>query len=132
MTQAAIRREWAQALIRRASKPLPSYGSAEWVALPEGSAEKVASVVIAAECWAREADELEQNLRAEVAELQRAHKVSEDADYVASIEQHREQWKHLPNQRVPESWLHQRIPPRDLYDIGREHMETVRGWGPSE
>ncbi len=64
----------------------PSYGSPEWCALPEGSPAKVAAVVIAAESWARDGDELEERLRHEVLALSRANKHEEDADYLARIQ----------------------------------------------
>lgn len=63
----------------------PSYGSPEWLALPEGSPAKVAAVVRAAECWAVDGDELEERLRREVLALSRANKRAEDAEYVAQI-----------------------------------------------
>ena len=73
-------------------RPIPGYGSPEWLALPDGDRRKVAGVVVAAECWAREADELEDRLRLEVEALQRAHKAAEDADYCARRDAHRESW----------------------------------------
>ena len=82
---------WASRLIA-AGRPFPRYGTAEWLALPEGSAAKVAAVVVAAECWARDADDLEDRLRLEVETLQRAHKAAEDADYCARRDAHRESW----------------------------------------
>lgn len=64
----------------------PSYGSPEWCALPEGSPAKVAAVVIAAESWARDGDELEDRLRREVLALSRANKQAEDGEYVARVQ----------------------------------------------
>jgi hypothetical protein len=64
----------------------PVYGSPEWLALPEGSPAKVAAVVRAAECWARDGDELEDRLRSEVLALSRANKLAEDAEYVAGYQ----------------------------------------------
>ncbi|GAA2097689.1 hypothetical protein GCM10009726_06340 [Nocardioides furvisabuli] len=63
----------------------PSYGSPEWCALPESSPAKVAAVVIAAESWARDGDELEERLRHEVLALSRANKQAEDGEYVAQM-----------------------------------------------
>lgn len=83
---------WAARLIGAAMKPIPRYGSPEWLALPEGSPAKVAAVVVAAECWARDADELEERLRAEVELSRAAHKADEDAEYVARRDAHRESW----------------------------------------
>jgi len=42
---------WAKALIEAAEGPIPMYGSRKWAALPNHSRTKVASTVIAAECW---------------------------------------------------------------------------------
>lgn len=89
------RRSWAYAMVSRCTSPPPIYGSPEWMALTDGDVRKVAAVVNAAECWARQGDELEENLRAEVAALRAAHKANDDADYVARREQHRREWKHL-------------------------------------
>lgn len=121
------RQRWAGAMIQRAAGlPVPPYGSAEWLALPEGHLGKVAAVVRAAETWAREGDELEESLRTEVEQLQRSYKAQEDAEYVARARAHREQWRHLrvvtggAESSAPE-------PPRDLYDIGAEHMQNRDG-----
>ena len=66
------RRRWSYALVRRAKAPIPAFGSKAWMNLTEGSAEKVASVVVAAEAWARDADDIEARLQREVAESRRA------------------------------------------------------------
>jgi hypothetical protein len=76
------RQEWAWNLVGRHPSP-PTYGSPEWLALPESHPAKIAAVVIAAECWARDGDELEDRLRSEVLALSRANKLAEDAEYVA-------------------------------------------------
>lgn len=90
------RRRWAAGMIAKAAGlGIPTYGSPEWLALPEGNLAKVAAVVRAAECHARAGDELEDQLRAEVEELRRAHKRNEDAEYAAGIATHREKWKGL-------------------------------------
>lgn len=78
------RREWAQRFIDRAPNP-PAYGSPEFLALPEGHPAKIAAVVVAAESWARDGDELEERLRREVLALSRANKQAEDAEYVAQV-----------------------------------------------
>lgn len=57
----ARRRRWAYSLIQRAAE-VPSYGSPEWLALPEGSSEKV----VAAVCWASEGDDLADRLGREL------------------------------------------------------------------
>ena len=71
---AAERSEWARRMIARAAAPVPAYGSTEWLALPDGDARKVASVVAAAESWALDGDELEERLRAECMALSWANK----------------------------------------------------------
>ncbi|WP_299057067.1 hypothetical protein [uncultured Nocardioides sp.] len=89
------RRQWAYKLVRKAAPNSPAYGTAEWLALPESSPEKIAAVVRAAECWAREGDELEEKLRHEVALARRAFKVEEDRGYQERAAAHKERWKHL-------------------------------------
>jgi hypothetical protein len=71
------------------------HGSAEWLALAEGSAAKVAAVVIAAEAWARDGDNLGDNLPTELDLARRAEKAAEDADYRARAAAHRQEWRHL-------------------------------------
>ncbi len=88
-------RRWAFRMLQQCPTPPPRYGSPEWLALPEGSSAKVAAVVIAAEAWAREGDDLEQRLRAELDLSRRAYKAGEDAEYVERVAAHREQWGHL-------------------------------------
>ena len=87
------RRRWAERMLIQAGTPVPRYGSADWLALPEGDRRKVAAVIVAAECWAREADELEDRLRVEVEFSRIAHKWAEDAEYVARRDAHRAEWK---------------------------------------
>jgi hypothetical protein len=79
------RQEWAAHLIRRGGADVPTYGSPEWLALPDGHPVKLAGLVIAAECWAQDGDDLERRLRTEVLAVSREHKRSEDAEYVAQI-----------------------------------------------
>ncbi len=83
------RRAWAYRLISRVATPPPLYGSAKWLALPDGDHAKVAAVVISAECWARGADELCDSLAAEIDAARAAHKKLDDAEYVARAEAHR-------------------------------------------
>lgn len=87
------RRRWAHALISRSPAPPPSYGSLEWQRLPEGHPAKVASAVIAAECWARAGDTLAEDLAAELESLRHAHKRLEDAEFVARRDAHRRSWR---------------------------------------
>lgn len=97
------RREWAARLIA-AAPAAPSYGSPEWLSLPEGSPAKVAAVVRAAECWAVDGDELEDRLRREVLALSRANKRAEDADYIADCETWAKLWEggvHHPDPGLP-------------------------------
>jgi hypothetical protein len=82
-------------MIHRCTTPPPQYGSEEWLNLPEGDFRKIAGVVNAAECWARDGDNLAENLRAEVEALRAAHKANDDAEYVARRDAHRQEWKHL-------------------------------------
>jgi len=86
------RRRWALGLIGRAPTPCPQYGSAEWLALPDGDPRKVGSVVVAAECWAQYGDTLEEDLRAELDAAWLAHKQAEDASYQARAAAHRAEW----------------------------------------
>lgn len=110
-------------MIDGAEKPLPSYGSPEWLALPEGDRRKVAAVVVAAECWATDLDDLPARTLAE----SRAFKAAEDADYQARAAAHRREWSHLSGARGPA--YDQTNPPRDLRDIGREYVESRRRIG---
>lgn len=85
------RRAWAYELVSRCVTSPPSYGSPEWLALPDGP-EKVAAVVIAAECWALDGDKLEERLAAEVDALREGHKAAEDAAYEARRDAHAADW----------------------------------------
>jgi hypothetical protein len=59
---------WAQALIARATGPIPDYGSAEWERLPDSDPHKVAACVIASEAWRTywSPEEHERRLRTEL------------------------------------------------------------------
>lgn len=97
------RREWARHLLA-AAPDAPSYGSPEWLALPESSPAKVAAVVRAAECWAIDGDDLEARLRLEVLALSRAYKRAEDAEYVAGCKAWAKTWAggvHHPDPNLP-------------------------------
>lgn len=88
----SVRRiEWAARLIE-AGRPCPRYGSEEFLALADDSPAKLASILVAAECWARDADDLEQRLWDECIAASRSHKQAEDADYCARRDAHRESW----------------------------------------
>lgn len=75
------RRRWALALIQCAKAPVPPYGSSEWLALPDGP-EKVCAVVVAAECWAADGDDLDER-----------QKQLEDEQWQQRRDAHRERWK---------------------------------------
>lgn len=94
-TQIARRRDIEYGLIRKATKPVPKYGSEEFLALEPGSPEFVASIVVAAGAWAADGDNVEVNLRHEVEHTARAAKTLEDEQYVADVRGHRRQWGHL-------------------------------------
>lgn len=79
------RQEWAANLIQRGGTMVPPYGSPEWVSLPEGHPAKIAAVVVAAESWARDGDDLERRLRVEVLALSKSDKQLEDAEYEARM-----------------------------------------------
>jgi hypothetical protein len=85
------RQEWAQNLIARHPSP-PTYGSPEWLALPEAHPAKIAAVIIAAECWAVDGDQLEDRLRTEILALSRADKQAQDAEYVAGYQSWAKTW----------------------------------------
>lgn len=38
-------------ILARAARPIPRYGSTEWMGLPENDLRRVASVIVAAEAW---------------------------------------------------------------------------------
>jgi len=80
-----LRRCWASSLIRRAGKPPPSYGSPEWLALPEGSPAKVASVVVAAEAWAVDGDDIPERMRRDLADVRRAERHQDDELFTANV-----------------------------------------------
>jgi len=93
--EVAARRSWAYRLLRRCPQPPPIYGSAEWLGLPEGDPAKVAAVVVAAECWATEGDELPERLALELENARAAFKLETDRDYVERYQSHRAEWSRL-------------------------------------
>lgn len=97
------RREWAQRFIDRAPNP-PVFGSPAFLALPDGHPSKISSVIVAAESWARDGDELEDRLRREVLALSRANKKTEDAEYVATYQRAYAPDPDLPAQLEAEYW----------------------------
>lgn len=119
------RRVWARALIDRAAKPIPPYGSDEWHQLPEACAERIAAVVIAAECWALDGDDLPSRLARELDDRSLAEKHATDWIDQQAASEHAEQWAHLSRSGVP--FTGQPVPPRPLEQVGREHLRLVRG-----
>jgi hypothetical protein len=97
------RQAWAQHLIN-AAPDAPRYGSPEWLALPESHPAKIAAVVVAAESWARDGDDLEERLRREVLALSRAYMQAEDAEYVATYQRGYAPDPNLPAQIEAEYW----------------------------
>jgi len=63
----ARRKAWARRMIL-AGEPPVKYGSRAWHALPETDRRRVAGVVLAAECWATDEDELSTRLHREIAD----------------------------------------------------------------
>ena len=95
------RRTWVRRYIEHQAHtgPAPEYGSTEWLALPDDDMRKWISAVKAAECWAQEGDNLEPELRREVAEMQRQHKLREDEEYQQSATAHRERYGNPPTRK---------------------------------
>ncbi len=85
-----VRRAWAAKYLA-VGVGAPAYGTAEWLALPDGPL-KVAAVVRAAECWVRESEELPTTLRAEIDALRAAYKTGEDDGFRVRSESHRRAW----------------------------------------
>jgi hypothetical protein len=79
------RREWARHLIAHQTADRPVYGSPAWLALANDHPDKIAACVVAAECWATSGDDLEADLRREIANLRLGYKHGEDEAYQASF-----------------------------------------------
>lgn len=114
----AAREEWCQRMLSGVDLPVPRFGSPEWLALPEDDRRKVAGVVIAAACWAREGDELEDRIRAEVAALQRAYRAGEDQNRLDRIADWQERWTGRGFKR--DRWTESRIEAEYVEWIGGE------------
>jgi hypothetical protein len=69
---------------------LPVYGDATWLSLRDGDPVKVAAVIVAAEAWAQDGDDIPGRLAVEVVVAYAANKQAEDAEYVARAKAHRE------------------------------------------
>lgn len=117
------RREWANWHIARAGDRPPPYGSKRWLALPDGSAVKFASIVCSAEAWRVEDDEPETMFPGAIgyAEL---FKAAEDREYVERWRSHAREWAYLGDPTP--AFLSQQIPPRPIEDIAAEYRD---GWG---
>ncbi|GAA0986880.1 hypothetical protein GCM10009562_39500 [Nocardioides aquaticus] len=72
----------------RQAPDAPAFGSAAWLALPDGPA-KIAAVVRAAEAWAMDGDDLQARLRAELEAARLADKRAEDAAWQTQGASHR-------------------------------------------
>jgi hypothetical protein len=107
-SSAIHRKSWARELIDKATRPIHKYGSPEWCALPLDHPNRVAAVVVAAEAWAWDWENLEDNLRREVEGLRAAFKSDEDAEYVRSYTEHRKQWSRKSNRVVSMSFEERR------------------------
>jgi hypothetical protein len=93
--------------------PLPVYGDATWLMLPDGDDVKVAAVIVAAEAWASERDELPTTLAVQVEATRRAFKADEDAAYAERAAAHRERWAG-------------RTPRKSFMDRRREQLEDAK------
>jgi len=122
MSATSQRRRWAYSLIRKAEMPPPSYGSEAWLALPDGSDDKVAAVVVAAEAWAVDGDNVEGRLRDELEDRAAAEKHVEDADYQALATEHRKRWRHLGLVR-PGRYAGQVV--RPLEQVGADYLSEL-------
>ena len=121
------RKRYAYSLIRRARAPFPLYGTEEWISLPEDSAERIAAVVRAAECWAQDGDEIPTRLALEIDEGRRADRAAEDASYAERAAAHRRRWGHLapvPDRDDLETRVAKARAPRpgDLRPGGEQHV----------
>lgn len=67
-TESRRRRRWATSTIRaaRALGPLPRYGAPEWLNLDQADPRWLAAIVVAAEAWAIDADNVADRLATEL------------------------------------------------------------------
>lgn len=84
---ATLRKAFVDAHVRDARRlgPIPPFGSDAWHRLPYASPLRWAAVLIAAEGAARDADNLEANLRAELDGTRRAAEADEAQQWAAMI-----------------------------------------------
>ncbi len=120
------RRAWARAMIEKAKgHAVPEYGSVDWLRLPDAHPARIAAVVIAAEAWASSGDRLVSDIEREVDQMRRSAKRAEDEAYAASIEAHREKWKHLAGAPDRPQRGDASVP---LEEIGRRYrLEVIEG-----
>lgn len=86
--QVRQRQAWARRMIRAATGPIPCYGSRTWAALPETDRRRVAAVVVAAEAWQQQCDELPGRLGQEIATMraeQQQHEAASFAEMAAGV-----------------------------------------------
>lgn len=119
MSAEKARREWANRFLSRASKPLPVYGSAEWVALPDSAPEKVAAVVAAAEreLLGRLLEEMQ--TRAELEYAAARFKEADDAAFRTAGQAHREAWNGKAGTFRPD--------PQIAREVAQDWQEWTRG-----
>lgn len=79
------RHHWAAALICRGreSGVVVSYGDDLWHRLPQDHPARIAAVVVAAECWAADGDDLPGRLRADLAAARQAEDTLEAEAFAA-------------------------------------------------
>lgn len=116
------RRRWtySRVISKALTGTVPLYGSADWDRLPDNDVRRWAALAAAAECWARQADDLVRDLELELRLAAEADDRHENADYRARAAEHRETWRHLPN--APTPFAGQEVPPRPLDEIGRDYL----------
>jgi hypothetical protein len=133
MDATSHRRRWAYGLIRKIKTPPPSYGSEAWLALPDGSDEKIAAVVIAAECWAVDGEDLAGRLAREIDAERTAEQHRLDALHAENVETVQALAKRpgiglsYAERRTRE--LADAIRPRPGDYPGRGHLRRVSGGG---
>lgn len=98
------RRAFARSHVDDAARrgPVPTYGSPEWHRLPYDDPRRWAAVLVAAECWAADGDDIPARLRRELADQAAAAEAVEDeafAAMAANIRRHAGSPSHAELQR---------------------------------
>lgn len=88
-TPSTGRRYWARNLLDAAPRPIKTYGSTEWLMLADDDPAKLAGAVLAAEAWASDWENLEDDLRREVEAFRLGFKAGEDQEYQQAAAAHR-------------------------------------------